>query len=95
MDFNIRFNEEKNQLLKSTRGVSFEEVLELINDGNILDDLVHHTPGRANQRIYLVKIEKHVYVVPYVVNLKKHEIFLKTIYPSRKYTKLYMRGEKA
>jgi hypothetical protein len=95
MDLVIRFSEEKNQLLKSTRGIGFEEIIEIIHDGNILDDLEHPNPKRSNQRIYLVKIEKHVYAVPYVIDLRNQEIFLKTIYPSTKYTKLYLKGEKS
>jgi hypothetical protein len=95
MDFVIRFSEEKNELLKSTRSISFEEILVLIHEGNILDDLRHPDPGRSTQRIYLVKIQKYVYVVPYVINNRKQEIFLKTAYPSRKYTKIYMKGEKS
>jgi hypothetical protein len=93
MDLVIRFSEEKNQLLKFTRGISFEEILEIICEGNVLDDLKHPDPKRSSQRIYLVKIEKHVYVVPYVIDLRNQEIFLKTIYPSRKYTQLYLKGE--
>jgi hypothetical protein len=95
MDLVIRFSGEKNELLKSTRNISFEETLEIIYEGNVLDDLKHPDPKKSSQRIYLIKIEKYVYVVPYVIDLRKHEIFLKTIYPSRKYTKLYLKGEKS
>lgn len=95
MDLVIGFSEEKNQLLKFTRSLSFEEILEIIYRGNILDDLKDSDPKRSNQRIYLVKIEKYVYVVPYVIDLRNQEIFLKTIYPSSKYTKLYLKGEQS
>lgn len=94
MDFSIKFNDEKNQLLKFTRGIGFDEVLISIQSGNILDDLKHPALDRSNQRIYLIKVENHVYVVPYVINKSKHEIFLKTIYPTRKYTNYYLKGEK-
>lgn len=93
MDFSIRFNDEKNQLLKSTRGIGFDEVLIFIKTGNVLDDLEHPAPDRTNQRIYLIKIESYVYVVSYVIDKSKHEIYLKTIYPSRKYAKHYLKGE--
>lgn len=94
MDFSIKFNEDKNQLLKATRGIGFDEILIFIQNGNILDNLKHPAAERPNQRLYLIKIEEHVYVVPYVIDKSKHEIFLKTIYPSRKYTNLYWKGEK-
>ena len=95
MDLVIRFSEEKNQLLKSIRGIGFVEILEFMREGNVLDDLKHPDPKRNSQRIYLVKINKYVYVVPYVINVRNKEIFLKTIYSSRKYTKLYLKGEKS
>lgn len=51
---------------------------------------VKEHPGRGNQNIMLFKYKRYIWVVPYVENEK--EIFLKTLYPSRKYTKLYKRG---
>ncbi len=94
MDFSIKFNDEKNQLLKSMIGIGFDDVLIFIQRGNILDDLEHSAPDRSNQRIYLIKIESYVYVVPYVIDKSKHEIYLKTVYPSRKYTNYYLKGDK-
>ncbi|SRR5258708_5199657 len=92
MAFEIRFNEEKNQLLKATRGICFEDVVEAIQNGNLLDDLDHPSPKFLHQHIYIVQISRYVYATPYVVNLTKREIFLKTIYPSRIYTKKYLKG---
>jgi len=39
----------------------------------------------------LVAINDYVYAVPYVEDSEK--IFLKTVFPSRKYTKLYLKKE--
>jgi hypothetical protein len=94
MDLVFQFSEEKNELLKSTRNISFEDILRLIHEKKVLDDLRHPDSKRSNQRVYLIKIEAYVYVVPYVIDASKQVIFLKTIYPSRKYTKLYLEGEK-
>jgi hypothetical protein len=91
MDFSIRFDEEKNQLLQATRGVSFEEILRHIKDGDLLAEIKHPSPSRSNQRIYVVKIDDYAYAVPYVINQHAQEIFLKTIYPSGEFTKLYLR----
>ena len=89
MAYTIRFNEEKNQILKATRGISFEDVIHHIKNGDLLDEKKHHSIGRANQRLYIIRIKKYVYVVPHVIDYQKNEIFLKTIYPSRRLTKLY------
>jgi uncharacterized DUF497 family protein len=93
MDFDIRFSEEKSQLLKSTRGVSFEEIRDAIESGNLLKDIAHPSHKRPNQRMYVVKHKEYAYAVPYVTNLEKKEIFLKTIYPSRMLTIIYLGGK--
>lgn len=94
MVYSINFNEEKNQLLQVSRGVSFEEVVAAIRGRKILDNIANPSFSRARQRTYVIEINGYVYAVPYVVNEKKKEIYLKTIYPSRKLTKKYLGGKK-
>ena len=91
MAFNIRFSEEKNELLKATRGICFDDILDLIENGDLLDDKQHPNQIKKHQRIYVVKVGNYAFVVPYVINLEKKEIFLKTMYASRKYTKQYIK----
>jgi hypothetical protein len=93
MAFDINFNEEKNQLLKATRGVGFDEVIDAMSKGNVLADIVHPSKSRLNQRLYVIKIKKYAYAVPYVINVQKREIFLKTAYPSSTLTKKYIKGD--
>lgn len=87
--YSINFNEEKNELLKATRQIDFDDVINSIEGGKTLGNLKHFNSSYKNQYVLLVVINNYVYVVPYVRNAKKKEIFLKTIYPSRKLTKLY------
>ncbi len=90
MTFN--WDPEKNALLKRTRGVSFEEIVAAIEDGGVLGVLEHPNPERyPNQRVYLVEFMDYVFVVPFVREETKRELVLKTIYPSRKYTRIYLR----
>ena len=42
-----------------------------------------------NQKIFVLEIDNYVYLVPFVEN--EDEIFLKTIIPSRKFTKKYLK----
>lgn len=93
MDYVVEFSPEKNELLKSTRNIGFEEVIAQIQSGSILDNKIHHNKLRSNQRIYIVGFNGYAYIVPYVIDEKNKKIFLKTIYPSRKYTKQYLKGE--
>ncbi|OGD55804.1 hypothetical protein A3E73_00310 [Candidatus Beckwithbacteria bacterium RIFCSPHIGHO2_12_FULL_47_17] len=88
----IEFNEEKNLLLRETRGIGFEEAIKAINNGNILDDRQHKNIKKyPKQRIIVVKIKNYVYAIPYIFNQKKRSIFLKTVYPSRVFTKKYLK----
>lgn len=93
MVYSINFIEEKNQLLQASRGVSFEEIIAVIRNKKILDNIANPSFGRAIQKIYVVNINEYVYAVPYVINEERREIFLKTIFPSRKLTRQYL-GEK-
>jgi hypothetical protein len=95
MDFDVLFNKEKSQLLKSTRGLSFEELLELLKGDALLANIAHPNKARPNQRLFVINFNGYAYAIPYIIDVKNKEIFLKTIYPSRKFTKLYLKGEKS
>jgi hypothetical protein len=85
--------DDKNELLKKLRGVSFEQVVLAIVSGDLVDRIRHPNPENyPNQRIFLVKIEDYVYSVPYVEDDEK--IFLKTIIPNSKATKKYLGGKR-
>ena len=92
MAFSIHFSEEKNQLLKATRGIGFDEVIQHLTSGDLLAEKMHPNKSRSHQRLYIVKIESYAYVVPFIINEQKEEVFLKTAYPSRRFTKLYIKG---
>jgi len=87
----INWNAEKNQLLMSESGVSFEDVMFALQYGRLLDDLVHPNNEKyPNQRMLVVEIDGYAWLVPYVEN--EEEIFLKSVIPSRKATKHYLKG---
>ena len=81
----IHWNAEKNLLVKRVRGVSFEEVAEIIRAGDELDIIPH--PTRTHQKIIVVRLEGYVHAVPFV--MEEDGIFLKTIYPSRSLNEQY------
>jgi hypothetical protein len=54
-------------------------------DSTFLGAEKHRT--RKNQMVFLYEYKKYVWVVPCVVEGKY--IFLKTMFPSRKYTKMF------
>lgn len=84
------WNEDKNKVLKKERGISFEDIKIVVETGGVLDAFNHPNQKRyPGQKIMVVKIENYAYLVPYVGDDEK--IFLKTIIPSRKATKKYLR----
>lgn len=84
------WNKEKNELLKLERGISFEEIEIAIRTSGLLDAYPHPNQKRyPGQQIYVVQVEDYVYLVPFVEDEEK--IFLKTIIPSRKATKKYLK----
>ena len=81
----IRWNKVKSERLKLVRGVSFEEIIasEFIK--------FEKHPKKELQNFLFFYHKDYIWIVPYVEDAD--HIFLKTLYPSRKYTKKYRRGE--
>lgn len=90
MEFRFDYSEEKDQLLKETRGIGFGDVINAYRSGKKIADLKHRSKRRSKQRLLIVNIKGYAFVCPYVIDDKREWIFLKTIYPSRKLTKKYL-----
>lgn len=83
---------EKNEILRKSRGITFERIVVAIEEGKAVDLLEHPDPERfSHQRYILVDIDNYIWVVPAIIN--RNRAFLKTAFPSRKYTALYLKGE--
>ena len=82
---NFTWNALKSERLKRIRGVSFEDILKF----PVLK--VGQHPNRADQKLLLIERKGYVWAVPFIESGDK--IFLKTLYPSRKHTKLFRKGE--
>ena len=85
---------EKNEWLKRNRSISFEQILFHLSQGDIWKTTDH--PDRKNypgQKIYFIIVDNYIYLVPHVV--EKEYIFLKTVIPSRKATKTYLKEKES
>ena len=80
----IRWSLVKNEKLEKTRGASFED---LINSKQIK---IMKNPKRDNQNIMLFEYKNYIWIVPFVE--ENDYYFLKTLFPSRKYTKIFKEG---
>ncbi len=84
------WNNDKNEQLKSERGISFEQIVFLILNDRILDIVEHPNKSKyGDQRMYVINVDGYAYIVPF--EDRKGVRFLKTIFPSRKYTQKYFR----
>ncbi len=82
----IKWSAIKSLQLKVKYGISFEDIIHYpeIN-------FIKH-PQRDNQFIVLYDVNGYIWAAPCVEN--KDGLFLKTLYPTRKYTKKFKQGEK-
>jgi len=86
----FRWNHDKNEQLKTDRDISFEEIVLAIEADGLLDIVRHSNPGRyPKQRMFVVAFQEYAYLVPFVEEDEYY--FLKTIVPSRKATRDYLR----
>ena len=85
----IEWSEEKNKRLKRERGVSFEDVVAAYTLYGPLDMIPHpNQRDYPHQHLIIIRLNDYVYAVPFIYDEEK--IFLKTVIPSRKYTKYYL-----
>ena len=88
----FNFNAEKNEFLFKTRGITFTQVIEAIEQGAVLLDLKHPDEIKyPNQMVMVVRLNNYPYCVPYIVS--GEEIFLKTAFPNRKFLYLMNKEE--
>ena len=85
----LRWSAEKNELLKLSRGVSFESIVVAIEADGLLDIVKHPNVKKyPNQRVLVVSIDGYVYLAPFVE--EADYFFLKTVIPSREATRDYL-----
>ena len=75
----------KSHRLKRTRGKSFEDVLTM----RYIDVILN--PAHSDQSLLLFEENGYVWVVPCAKT--SEGLILKTLYPSRKYTRMFHKGE--
>lgn len=88
----LRWSPEKNAVLKSERGISFEEITVAVEAGTLLEVVPHPNAAKyPRQKVLVVGVAGYAYLVPYVE--EDDHFFLKTIIPSRKATRDFISKE--
>lgn len=83
----IEWDAEKNEKLLLERGISFDICAIKIEREDVIDILDNR--NYPHQKTFILEIKNYIYLVPFVEDDDK--IFLKTIFPSRKFTKKYLK----
>jgi hypothetical protein len=69
--------------------VTFEDCVVALETGKLLDVAPNPSSNHRNQKMFVLNIRGYAYCVPFVET--ETEIFLKTIFPSRKYTARHLK----
>jgi hypothetical protein len=87
----IRWSPDKSAILQPdpTRGrVGLEECVVAIEGGKTLAVVLNPSTNHPSQKMFVLNINNYAYCVPFVET--EEELFLKTIFPSRRFTALYL-----
>ena len=87
----VNRSKDKNEWLKSERNISFEAIIVAIVEHDKLIDVIQNNGKYSDQKVLVVEMENYIYLCPFIED--DNEIFLKTIYSSRKLTKIYLNEE--
>ena len=92
----VRFTwrDDKNDLLKRSRNISFEQIVLAIESKKVVDVIEHPNQEKYQGQIFImVEQNNYIYVVPAYISDSGEECHLETIYPSRKYTHKFLRSK--
>ena len=86
----FRWDPDKNELLIQERGISFEQITAAIENGDLLQIVQYpNTAKYPQQRIMIVGLDGYAFLVLFVD--ETDYFFLKTIIPSRKATRDFIK----
>ncbi len=92
MKLEFEWDSKKEEFLQRERGISFKELAGLIVSGNLLSVRRHPNPEKyPNQMIFIVRVDNYAWVVPF--EKRGNKLRLITAYPSRKWTKFFLRKD--
>lgn len=86
----FEWDNRKSELIKRKRGLSFDEIVEKIRQGAVLD-IVDNKDEFRGQKLLILNIDGYVWVVP--IEFRGDKIRLITAFKSRKFTKIYLGGK--
>ena len=86
-NFYYKWDENKDNNLIQTRNISFIDIIYAIKNKMVLEIIDNPSGNFNNQKCFVINIDNYAYLVPFIIS--GNDIFLKTIYPSRKFSSIY------
>jgi uncharacterized DUF497 family protein len=83
----IVWDSKKNEFLIEQRGISFEDIEDIIKKDKIISIKDNKSENFPNQKILIFAFDNYIWTCPCLV--EKHQIVLKTAFPNRKFNSLY------
>jgi len=80
------WKKKKNDYLKKNRGISFEEIVDLLLNGKYIDILFN--PNYEKQEIFILEIDNYIWCVPFS-EIDVGTLELKTAFKSRRMNRKY------
>ncbi len=91
MNKSFVWDDAKNARLIRDRGISFDDIVVHIQNGDLVDVVANANQDKySGQRVFVVNVDGYIHLVPF--DETGDHYFLRTIFPSRKATKKYLRG---
>ena len=90
----FEWNPEKNAWLREHRRISFDEIVVHLGRGDVWKTSLHPNPEQyPHQSIAFVIVDEYIFLVPF--DVAGDVIHLRTIIPSRKVTRQYLREKRS
>ena len=86
----ITWDRKKNEWLKKNRGISFENIRDIIEEEHYCE--IIGSPTYQDQKFFIMEINNYIHVVPFEEDAERN-VILKTAYPSRKYDRKYRKAK--
>ncbi|MFA5879442.1 MAG: BrnT family toxin [Candidatus Margulisiibacteriota bacterium] len=82
----VIYDDKKAGKLKIERDIDICEIIALILEKKYIEILEH--PNKNNQFLFVLMYKSYIHVVPFIFD-KNDNIVIKTVFPSRKFHKIY------
>ena len=64
LEISYKWDEEKNNILKKTRNISFFEIVTAIENRQVLEIIDNPSSNHINQKCFVIELNNYIYISP-------------------------------